>query len=320
MFKNHELVWEFLVVPSIDTNLISSRTRMKRENLLETIYDTYSPVVEGLDRTVAFFIESKEHFLKQQGFIKMMGAAAKRLGHLKRGTSYLILKLELGSSLRMLRYHLIRPTSEFTFDPSFNVGEVLRRLGDNLSKQSIADIIDLGDFFLDLIPSSQAVLRSLGCFEGLADAFNQLLRDSSASLSALQRLESQAQAFPSDEIVVQLSEKYFQYQNTSRQMQYKASYINYAESFLVTEMKHYQEHNMKLINSVMNDYVTLNLNLEKSAVGIIEDALDLFHTENSLNSLAMDFSPTQLSFGQGSPLSRGSLVEDNPELGPIDLV
>lgn len=228
--------------------------------------------------------------------------------------------IEMGSSLRLLRYHLIRPTSELRFDTSFNVGEVLRRLGDNLSKQSISDIIDLGDFFHDLGPSIQAVLHSLGYFERLADAFNQLLKDSSASLSVLQRLESQAQAFPSDEIVVQLSEKYFQYQNISRKMQYQASYINYAEAFIASETKHYREHHAKLVDSVLNDYATLNLNLEKSAMMIIEDALDLFQTENSLDSLAMDFSPTQLSFGQGSPLSRGSLLEDNPELGPIDLV
>ena len=77
---------------------------------------------------------------------------------------------------------------------------------------------------------------------------------------------------------------------------------------------------MKLINSVLDDYVTLNLNLEKSAMSIIEDALDLFQVDSSIGSLAMDFSPTQLSFGQGSPLSRGSLVDDITELGPIDLV
>lgn len=85
-FKNHELVWEFLVVPSIDTNLLSSRTRMKREHLLENIHDSYSPVVEGLDRTLALFQLSKESFLKLQGLLKMTGSAAKRLGHAKRGT------------------------------------------------------------------------------------------------------------------------------------------------------------------------------------------------------------------------------------------
>jgi hypothetical protein len=87
-FKNHELVWEFLVVPAIDTNLLSSRTRMKREHLLENIHDTYSPVVEGLDRTVAIFKDSKEHLLQLQGLIKMTSAAAKRLGHSKKGTSF----------------------------------------------------------------------------------------------------------------------------------------------------------------------------------------------------------------------------------------
>lgn len=77
---------------------------------------------------------------------------------------------------------------------------------------------------------------------------------------------------------------------------------------------------MKLINTVLTDYVALNITLEKSAMSIIEDALDFFYPENSLDNLSMDFSPTQLSFGQGSPLSRGSLVEDISELGLIDLV
>ena len=147
----------------------------------------------------------------------------------------------MGSALRTLRYHLIRPTSEITFDASFNIAEVLRRLGDILSKQSISDIIDLGDLFYDLAPSCQAIIRSVGSFDGLAQAFNNLLRDLGSLLSTLQRLESQAQTYPSDEIAIQLSEKYFQHQNISNILQYKASYLNYAESFIVSEMKHYRD-------------------------------------------------------------------------------
>ena len=85
IFKTHELVWEFLVVPSIDCDLLSSRTKMKREHLLENIHDTHSPVFEDLDKVVSVFKESHESFSKLQGLMKMMGASAKRLGHSKRG-------------------------------------------------------------------------------------------------------------------------------------------------------------------------------------------------------------------------------------------
>ena len=58
---------------------------MKREHLLENIYDTFPPVVEGLDNTLAFFKNSHEKFVKIQGLMKMMGASVKRLGQSKRG-------------------------------------------------------------------------------------------------------------------------------------------------------------------------------------------------------------------------------------------
>ena len=152
-----------------------------------------------------------------------------------------MLILEIGSSLRALRYHLIRPTSEIKFEASFNISEVLRRLADIYTKQSIADFVDLGDFFYDIIPSLQAVVNSLEIFDKKAEEFKQLLKESSSLLSSVQRLESQAKAYPSDDLVTQLSEKYYRYQIISNQMQKNASYLNYIESFLSSEKNYYRE-------------------------------------------------------------------------------
>lgn len=74
------------------------------------------------------------------------------------------------------------------------------------------------------------------------------------------------------------------------------------------------------MNTVLDDYVKQNIDLERSALSLIEESLDLFQSDWSLEQ---SFSPTQLSFGQGSPLSRGSLIEDlshDSALGSIDMV
>ena len=85
IFQTHELVWEFLVVPSLDHALISSRTKLKRDHMIEKINDTYSPIVEGLEEIALAFKESVLWFLKLQGLVKILGSSSKRLGYAKKG-------------------------------------------------------------------------------------------------------------------------------------------------------------------------------------------------------------------------------------------
>ena len=58
-------------------------------------------------------------------------------------------------------------------------------------------------------------------------------------------------------------------------------------------------------------------------MSIIEESLDSFIDFSKIQNSAQNLSPTNLSFGQGSPVSRGSLIDgisQNPELGSIDMV
>lgn len=41
LFSTHELLWEFLISPVIDSEVITQRTSSKVNNLLDTIYDTF---------------------------------------------------------------------------------------------------------------------------------------------------------------------------------------------------------------------------------------------------------------------------------------
>jgi ankyrin repeat protein len=55
-FSTHELVWEFFLVPDIDTAMLSERTRRKAETRIENLKDDYEPVTDtqGVENFVAF--------------------------------------------------------------------------------------------------------------------------------------------------------------------------------------------------------------------------------------------------------------------------
>jgi hypothetical protein len=103
-FKNHELVWEFLIVPTIEQNLIASRTKSKREHILDTVFDTFTPVIESVSKSVQHFKDSQARLVKLQNAIKQTGASVKRLGQSKK---------EFSMAIRIMRYNLGRYLEQF---------------------------------------------------------------------------------------------------------------------------------------------------------------------------------------------------------------
>lgn len=55
-FATHELVWEFFLVPDIDVDMLSERTKRKAEARVENVKDDYEPVTDtqGVENFVAF--------------------------------------------------------------------------------------------------------------------------------------------------------------------------------------------------------------------------------------------------------------------------
>lgn len=126
VFKTHELIWEFLVVPSIQNSVIASRTKLKRDSLLETIQDTYSPIVEAPTGSVEYFKDMHAQLSRLQVATRQAGNCVKRLGHHKK---------DMSQTMRILRFHLSRPTTEITFESPLIVSEALRQIGDIYMKQ-----------------------------------------------------------------------------------------------------------------------------------------------------------------------------------------
>jgi hypothetical protein len=99
----------------------------------------------------------------------------------------------------------------------------------------------MGDFLYDHGPSFQAILNVLPRYETVLDEYQVLAKQTAALYISVQKLENQAQSDQSDEAVTRLSETYYQYQSIASQMQAKGSYVNYADTFLVSEMDHFHK-------------------------------------------------------------------------------
>jgi hypothetical protein len=219
-------------VPVLEHALIASRTKLKRDNLLETVNDTYSPEIESSTTVINHFKEKQLFLSRMQALIKQCGTTAKRMGQIKK---------DISQTFRLLRFHLSRPTSAILPYPPLCVSEALRHLGDVYSKQSIADIWDLGDFFLEQVPLFQATLQVLQRYEIVVEEHQVLARQVSFLQSAVQRLEGQAKQDPTEDLVKRLSETYYQFQSIAHQLQSKGCYVNYAEMRLVSEIDHLHE-------------------------------------------------------------------------------
>ncbi len=80
---------------------------------------------------------------------------------------------------------------------------------------------------------------SLSRYELLTEEYTLLSKQTVQLQSAVDRLEVLVQQDPRDDVVTKLSETYFHYQTSRHKTQAKACYLNYAETFLLSELEHF---------------------------------------------------------------------------------
>ncbi|KAF9430973.1 hypothetical protein BGZ76_000634 [Entomortierella beljakovae] len=72
VLSKHELVWEFMLMPELQRDLISERSLIKQASTLDSIFDNFSPVVENLEHEETFF----NHLNSE---IQSLGSAVQRV-------------------------------------------------------------------------------------------------------------------------------------------------------------------------------------------------------------------------------------------------
>ncbi|KAI8839279.1 hypothetical protein BC829DRAFT_421044 [Chytridium lagenaria] len=270
-FSTHELVWEFLVVPELDTSNISIRTRTKVESLLETITDNYPPVVDSPEQEDLLFKQAELTLTSLQTAIKNVGTSARKLGKCRR---------DLSGCLRVVRYHLGRPAAAAVFGGRIpgrvQVSETLRKVGEVMSKQSGFDIWDIGDAFIESLHGIAGALVAIPRHVTANSEYLKASKETSNLSATVLRLEVAAKAQGTEERVKKLSEVYFQYVESSKVAQQKASILNYVDGNLKSELSQFHLYRAQEVNKSLNEYVQHQVDTEKESLDALSASMDLW--------------------------------------------
>ncbi|KAG0335564.1 hypothetical protein BG000_007425 [Podila horticola] len=64
VLRNHELVWEFMLMPELQRDMITDRSQCKQESLVDSIFDNYPPAVDDLEHEEKYFEHLNSEILK----------------------------------------------------------------------------------------------------------------------------------------------------------------------------------------------------------------------------------------------------------------
>ncbi|KAI9203241.1 uncharacterized protein BJ171DRAFT_510094 [Polychytrium aggregatum] len=268
--KDHELVWEFLVLSDLELDMIKARSASKIEYLLENIFESYAPIVEDLEKSDAEFHNVAEVFgalvgSSGTGGVRSIANSARRMGKLRR---------DFANNIRTLRYHMSKPSLDL-FPRKDGVATALKCLGDISTRQSAIDTWEIGEVFLESATGIAGALSVLPRHDEVAAVFRTNSKHTATIQSQLTRVEAQAKTNSTDENVKKLSEIYFQYQTSSRETQRNASLLNYTDISLRSELQRFHEYQDNTYDQLLRTYAQKQIQCEKEAVDSILKALDM---------------------------------------------
>ncbi|KAJ3195170.1 hypothetical protein HDU67_004453, partial [Dinochytrium kinnereticum] len=249
------------------TSGIHLRTQAKLSSLLETITDTYPPVVDSPEQEDLLFKQAELTLTSLQSAIKTVGVSARRLGKSRR---------ELAGCLRVVRYHVGRPTGGvFDGKGGVVVSETLRRVGEVVGRQSGFDIWDIGDAFIESLHGIAGALFSIPRHVIATGEYTRAFKEASGLSATVLRLEVAAKAQGTEERVKKLSEVYFQYVEASKVAQQKASILNYVDSNLKSELSQFHQYRAQEVQKSLSDYVLHQLETERESLDALMVSMDL---------------------------------------------
>ncbi|KAF9282795.1 hypothetical protein BGZ68_005753 [Mortierella alpina] len=151
VLANHELVWEFMLMPELQHDVISDRSRCKQDNNLDSIFDNFSPVVDNLEHEETYFRFLSEEIMNLEKAVQQVRKCSRKLS---RATQDVPQQLDIYSNA-------LEQADQVYFD---NKGEYVQALKDIASTQSMmhtSDIESLGNLFEDFSFVIDGTLKAL---------------------------------------------------------------------------------------------------------------------------------------------------------------
>ncbi|KAG0269663.1 hypothetical protein BGZ95_001967 [Linnemannia exigua] len=171
VLANHELVWEFMLMPELQREMITERSQCKQENTIDSIFDNFPPVVENLEHEETYFRFLNEEIVKLDKAVHNVWVCSRKLN---RSAQDVPQELDLLSSVLIRMDHI-------NFDNKDEYAQALRSIAATQKTMYTSDIESLGNLFEDFSFVIDGTLKALRHPQEIINSIRQL-RTSAAKI------------------------------------------------------------------------------------------------------------------------------------------
>ncbi|KAG0333793.1 hypothetical protein BG004_000692 [Podila humilis] len=161
---NHELVWEFMLMPELQRGMITNRSQCKQESLVDSIFDNFPRTVDDLKHEAMYFEHLNSEVLKLESAVQLVRKCSRKLS---RSTEDVPQQLDiLGSVLD--RADLV------PFDNKSGYVLAIKEIAATQTMMHTSDIESLGNLFEDFSFVIDGTLKALRHPHELITSIQQL--------------------------------------------------------------------------------------------------------------------------------------------------
>ncbi|KAF9125050.1 hypothetical protein BGX30_000635 [Mortierella sp. GBA39] len=177
VLANHELVWEFMLMPELQREMIAERSQCKQENSIDSIFDNYPSVVENLEHEETYFKFLSEEIVKLDKAVHDVWVCSRKLN---RSAQDVPQELDLLSTM-------LDQADQINFDNKDEYVHALKSIAATQTTMYTSDIESLGNLFEDFSFVIEGTLRALQHPQEIIDTIRQLRASAVKSEQSMRR-------------------------------------------------------------------------------------------------------------------------------------
>ncbi|KAI9232630.1 MAG: hypothetical protein BYD32DRAFT_427902 [Podila humilis] len=148
---DHELVWEFMLMPELQRDMIMGRSQCKQESLVDSIFDNYPPVVDDLEHEEKYFEHLNSEILRLESAVQLVRKCSRKLS---RSTQ------DVPQQLNILG-KVLNCADLVTFDNKGEYVSAIKAIAATQTMMHTSDIESLGNLFEDFSFVIDGTLKAL---------------------------------------------------------------------------------------------------------------------------------------------------------------
>ncbi|KAK6099287.1 hypothetical protein MT418_000722 [Batrachochytrium dendrobatidis] len=238
VFSHHELTTEFLVVAELEPDMMYARSHSKLDYIGDSVRSCYYPYVEDLVQKSIKFEEEGSRLMALHSLVREVGIKVRNVGKARK---------VLGFQLRVLRHHLSEPGVTF-FKDKLYITETFCKSAKLILDQSTAEIQETGDFFLECVYELSGSRQGLLHYHHISEEYVELVQQLDTIHTTMERLQTQASKFGSEDTVQKLSETYYEHSKMAMVVENKACYLNHVTKSLSDDVEWFQSVGFTLVS------------------------------------------------------------------------